>query len=153
MASCGYSLSSKSNPHISTVAVPLFENETLEKGIEEILTQEIIDVLQENRQLQLTDEKRSDSVIYGTIIEYKRTPYSYDSNENVQQYKIEIIARVEYEDRKNQKTLWSQPRMLGWGTYFAVPVDGQQVEEEVDAQQRAVEKLAEDIKTKTVEGW
>ncbi|NNE08196.1 MAG: hypothetical protein HKN20_06500 [Gemmatimonadetes bacterium] len=118
-----------------------------------MLTEEIIAVLQQNQQLKLTDEKRADSVIYGTIVDYKRTPYSYDSGENVQQYKVEIFARVEYEDRKKQKTLWKAPRMLGWSTYFALPVAGEEVEEEVDAQQRAVEKLAEDIKTKTVEGW
>ncbi len=151
--SCGYGLSSKLNPHIKTVAVPLFENVTLEKGIEEMVTDELIDVLQENRQLTITGERSADSVILGKIIEYKQTPYSYDANEEVQEYKVEIIVRVEYDDRKKRKTLWKEERMLGWGTYFVIETAGQEVEEESDAQLRAAQMLAEDIKTKTVEGW
>lgn len=141
------------NPHIKTVAVPIFENVTLEKGVEEMLTSEIINVLQENRQLSITAERNADSVILGKITHYRQTPFSYDASEAVQEYKVEIIARVEYEDKKKRKTLWSEERILGWGTYFVVETAGQEVEEEEDAQQRAVEMIAEEIKTKTVEGW
>lgn len=135
------------------MAVPIFENETLEKGIEEALTAEIIDVLQENRTLTLTQERNADSVLLGRIREYKRTPYSYDTAENVQEYKVDIIISVEYEDRKKRKTLWKEERMHQWATYFVVATPGHEVEEEEDAQLRAIRKLAEDIKTKTVEGW
>jgi hypothetical protein len=133
--------------------VPIFANETLEKGIEERLTSEIIDVLQENRSLTLTQERTADSVLLGKVVDYRRTVSSYNQSEEVQEYKVEIIISVEYEDRKKRKTLWKEDRMLGWSTYFVVPVSGQEVEEEEDAQLRAIEKLAEDIKTKTVEGW
>ncbi len=153
MLSCGYGLSSKMNPHIKTVAVPIFENVTLEKGVEEMLTSEIINVLQENRQLSITAERRADSVILGEITHYRQVPFSYDTSEEVQEYKVEIIARVEYEDKKKRKTLWSEERILGWATYFVTETAGQEVEEEEDAQQRAVEMIAEEIKTKTVEGW
>lgn len=150
---CGYSLSGKSNPHIKTIAVPIFENESLEKGIEETLTSEVIDVLQENRTLTLTNERNADSVILGRITDYKRTPYSYDAGENVQEYKVEIFVNVEYDDVKKRKTLWQDPRMHGWSTYFVVATPGHEVEDESAAQLRAIQKLAEDIKTKTVEGW
>jgi len=87
------------------------------------------------------------------VIEYQRAPSSYDQNEEVQEYKISIVIAVEYEDRVKGKTLWTEPRMLGWATYYVVPAPGHEVEEEEDAQLRAIEKLAEDIKTRTVEGW
>jgi len=125
----------------------------LEKGLEETLTAEIIDVIQENRSLTLTQERNADSVLLGKVVDYRRTVSSYDQNEEVQEYKVEIMISVEYEDRKKRKTLWKEDRMLGWSTYFVVPVSGQEVEEEEDAQLRAIQKLAEDIKTKTVEGW
>lgn len=87
------------------------------------------------------------------MIEYQRAPSSYDQNEEVQEYKISILIAVEYEDRVKGKTLWTEPRMLGWSTYYVVPAAGHEVEEEADAQLRAIQKLAEDIKTRTVEGW
>ena len=121
--------------------------------MEEILTTEIIDVLQENRTLSLTNERNADSVLLGRIIDYRRSVSSYDANEEVQEYKVEIFVSVEYEDRVKRKTLWKEPRMHGWATYYVVPVAGAEVEEEEDAQLRAARKLAEDIKTKTVEGW
>jgi hypothetical protein len=150
---CGYGLSTRTNPHIKTVAVPLFQNDTLEKGIEEALTAKLIDVLQENRALTLTSERSADSVIHGKIVEYQRAPSSYDQNEEVQEYKVSIVVTVEYEDLVKRKTLWTEPRMLGWSTYFVVPTAGHEIEEEEDAQTRALAKLAEDIKTRTVEGW
>ncbi|MFH1278757.1 MAG: LptE family protein [Candidatus Eisenbacteria bacterium] len=150
---CGYGVSGKTNPHIKTIAVPIFQNDTLEKGIEETLTAEIIDVLQENRTLTLTQERNADSVLLGRIVDYKRTPYSYDTSENVQEYKVDILIAVEYEDRKKRKTLWKEDRMHQWATYFVVAAPGHDVEEEEDAQLRAIQKFAQDIKTKTVEGW
>jgi hypothetical protein len=150
---CGYALSSKTNPHIKTIAVPLFQNESLEKGIEETLTGEIIDVLQENRTLTLTKEKNADSVLHGKILEYQRAPYSYDRNETVQEYKITIIISAEYEDRVKRKILWSEPRLLGWSTYSVVGTPGSGASDEPGAQLLAIQKLAEDLKTRTVEGW
>jgi hypothetical protein len=150
---CGYALSSKTNPHIKTIAVPLFQNESLEKGIEETLTGEIIDVLQENRTLTLTKEKNADSVLHGKILEYQRAPYSYDQNETVQEYKITIILSAEYEDRVKRKILWSEPRLLGWSTYSVVGTPGSGASDEAGAQLLAIRKLAEDLKTRTVEGW
>lgn len=153
ITSCGYSVSGKSNPHIQTIAIPIFENETLETGVEDILTNVLIDVIQENRSLTLTSERNADSVLLGKITGYRRTVYTYDAGENVQAYKVEIAVAVEYEDRKKRKTLWKEARMIGWSTYYVVDVPGEVVEEEEAAQIRAAEKLAEDIKTKTVEGW
>ena len=118
-----------------------------------MITSEVIDVLQENRALTLTQERNADSVLLGKIVDYRRSVYSYNSNEEIQEYKVEIILSVEYEDRKKRKTLWKEERMLGWATYFVVSAPGQEIEEEEDAQIRAAQKLAEDIKTKTVEGW
>ncbi len=113
----------------------------------------MIDVIQENRALTLTQERNADSVLLGKITDYRRSVYSYNSNEEIQEYKVEIFLSVEYEDRKKRKTLWKEGRMHGWSTYFVVAAPGQEIEEEEDAQIRAAQKLAEDIKTKTVEGW
>jgi len=118
-----------------------------------MLTSELIDVLQENRALSLTQARNADSILHGKILEYKRSPYSYDENEEVQEYKIEMVIAVEYEDRKKRKILWTEPRMHQWSTYFVVATAGNEAEDEEDAQLRAIQKLAEDIKTKTVEGW
>ncbi len=92
-------------------------------------------------------------MIHGKIVDYQRAPSSYDQNEEVQEYKVSIVVAVEYEDLVKRKTLWTEPRMLGWSTYFVVAAAGHEIEEEGDAQARALAKLAEDIKTRTVEGW
>lgn len=85
-------------------------------------------------------------MILGTIERYDRTPYSYDKDQNVQEYRVELTLRVSYEDRTKNKVIWEESAMRPWGTYKAE-------EDEIQGQDRAIAKAAEDILIKTVRGW
>lgn len=153
VSGCGYSFSARTNPHIQTIAVPIFENKTLEKGIEQQLADGITDAFLADKKLRVVEEKDADSVILGSIEHYQRTPYSYDRDQNVQEYKVEIIMRVAYEDRKKSKVLWEESAMRPWGTYSVSSSLPDGVEEEGAAVERAIAQAAQDILIKTVQGW
>ena len=153
LAGCGYSLSSRTNPHITSIAVPIFENKTLEKGIEERLSDGITDAFLNDKKLRVVKEKDADSVILGTIERYDRTPFTYDKNQNVQEYKVTMTLHVVYEDRKKNRVVWEEKAMSAWGTYSASPLLPGGIEEEDAGQERAIQKAADDILIKTVQGW
>jgi outer membrane lipopolysaccharide assembly protein LptE/RlpB len=147
---CGYSFSSRTNPHIKTIAVPIFQNTTLERGIEQRIADRVVDAFLADKSLRVVEEKDADSVILGTIERYDRSPYSYDTSQNVQEYKIELTLHVTYEDRTKNKVVWEERVMRSWGTYS---VSTDLPEEESMGQDRAIDKAAQDILIKTVRGW
>ncbi len=153
LISCGYSFSARTNPHIKTIAVPIFQNKTLEKGVEQRLADGVADAFLEDKSLRVVEEKDADSVILGTIERYDRSPYSYDKSQAVQEYKVEFVLRVSYEDRTKNKVVWEETALRPWGTYSVSSALAGGIEEEIVAQDRAIEKAAQDILIKTVRGW
>ena len=134
--------------HIKTVAVPLLGNETTwEYGIKEKLTDAIIDAFTGDNTLRVESERNADSILRASIISIKEVPFTYDQEEQVQEYKMQIYLRIQFEDVRKKKVIWEEGAMEGWGTYAT---EGEEWENGID---RAIEKLASDIVNKTVAGW
>ena len=144
-----YSTSGSMLPsHIRTVAVPLFQNETTwEFGIKEQLTDAVIEAFTRDNTLRVEGERNADAIVRATITAIKEVPFTYDREERVQEYKMQIVLRIRFEDVKQRRTLWEEQSMEGWGTYSTADEEWQAG---ID---RAIEKLASDIVNKTVAGW
>lgn len=154
-AGCGYySTTSGSLPsHIKTVAVPLFENEetrTLLYGVEEQLTDAVIERLTSQSSLQVVDPRISDSIVRGKIVEVHEEPYTYTADERAQQWKIRIVVAVTYEDVKKKKVRWEDKRLEGWGVYESVSEDPSERDTGVQA---AIQMIADEIADRTVGAW
>jgi len=149
---CGiYSFSGSGLPsHIRTVAVPVFENRTTEIGIRENLTDAVTEALVTDGRLRVVGPETADSVIKGTVVDYREQAYTYDRSENVQEYIVRIYVDISYEDIKNRTAIWEERRMEGWGTYDVSISPPEEIE---TARERAIAKLAEDIVNKTLSGW
>jgi predicted nucleic-acid-binding protein len=145
---CGYGLSPKMATHIKSVAVPTFQNQTLEYGLEEEITQAVIDTFTEDNNLRVVSEDRADSVVYGVIKAYKRRVAGFSAQEIANEYEIAIIIDVVVRDRVKSKELWKEDALARTTNYF---VD--QVESESDGRRQAVKQIAEDIVSRTVQGW
>jgi len=145
---CGvYSFSGSGVSGIKTIAVPLFDNQTDQYGIREDLTTNIANRFVQDNTLKVVNEKIADSILRGTITKYTREAYTYDENENVKEYIVRIWVNASFEEKKNNKVIWKEDNVQGWGIYSA------QDETEDMGRQRALDKLAEDIVNKTVKGW
>ncbi len=147
-AGCGvYTFSGSGLSGISTIAVPLFDDQTGEYGMREALTEKIADRFVQDNTLKVVNEKTADSVLRGVITRYSRESHTFDEQENVREYIVRIWVRVSFDEKKDKKTIWKEESLLGWGIYSA------QDETEDMGKERAIEKLAEDIVNKTVKGW
>jgi hypothetical protein len=151
---CGYGFSSSVLPgHIRTVAVPLMENRSARGGLDAALANSLTEAFIDNNTLSVVPERNADSMVEGTILEYRRQPFSVDANENVLEYKVEIFIAAQFVDLRKNKVIWEEPRMSQWDTYNFVEVGGQPAETENDGINRALAKLTVDILNRTVEGW
>lgn len=144
---CGvYSFSGSMSSGIESIAVPVFENESVEYGVAEELTTGIIDRFVEDNTLKVRSRSNADAVLEGVIVKYERVAYTYDEGDKVQEYKVNIVARIGL--RKSDGSLvWEDQSMTGYGIFNAA------TELEEDGKSRAIEKIAEDIVNKTVKDW
>ncbi len=165
VSGCGYYSTSATGggTSLKSIAVPLFKNETLEAGLEETVTRAVVDAFVADNHLAVVSETEAESILWGTIADYRRIPFSFDAAGAVSEYKLEIVARVEYEDRKHTKTLWTENDLRAWATYqldTAAPTDtgestttDEAAASEDAARDNAVDKLSRELIAKTLGGW
>ena len=146
-----YSFSPAVRTHISTIAVPVLVNETLEYGAEQGLTDAIISEFADDNTLRVVSELDADSIIRGTVAIYERPVISYDASGNPREYRVRVVAHLSYEDLTKNETVWEDD-VEGWAVYSVAGDVGQLTSEE-DARAVAFEKLAQDVLSKTVQGW
>jgi hypothetical protein len=145
---CGYySFTGASAGHLRSVAVPPFENRTAEFGIAESLTQSLIDAFTVEGTLKVRGLSSADAVLYGTVVRIDDRPSAFTADETVEQYKVTVTVRLRFEDRVKGKVAWEES-MSQFGLYpTGNSADRQRGIED------AMEKLSEDILSKTVSGW
>ncbi|MBL7074964.1 LptE family protein [candidate division KSB1 bacterium] len=150
MLGCGYYSFSGSIPsHIKTVAVPLFEDQTTEYGVKEKLTNAVIDAFIADNTLKIVDQRKADSIVLGTILRIEDPPYTFDEEEKVQDYRLNIYVNVEFLDVKKNKTLFEE-KLLGWDTYSALENIEEERQQAIDV---AIKNLTDDILNKAISGW
>lgn len=145
---CGsYSFSGSTIPaHIKTVAVPLFEDETAEIGIDQSLTDGLIDAITQDNTLKVSGPRGGDSIIKGTILRVEERAGQYDESETASDFRVTLTVKIVFEDVQKRKTLWEET-FRHWGSY-----DNSETTRD-DGIQEATEKIITDIVNRMVSGW
>lgn len=149
LLSCSpYSFSGSSVPgHIKTIAIPLLENNTAEFGLTEQVTDALLDDFIKENILQIVDQDDSDSVMRGTILKVSDVPYTFNENEEVQEFRVTISAKIVWYDNLNQINLF-EGNIKGWGVYAASTP-----EDRIEGLDAAVERLVTEVLNQTLSGW
>ncbi|MBN1504311.1 MAG: LptE family protein [Candidatus Eisenbacteria bacterium] len=151
--SCGYTASSSLPGHIKSIAIPVFKNETLEYRIEEEITNAVIEKFVADNRLRVVSEKDAASVLLGTVTGYQRRVFSYSASEEAQEYEVTVKVAVEFKDASSGRIIWKDESLVTSARYFALDMAGQKAQTEQEGRLPAVAFLANDILTRTVEGW
>jgi hypothetical protein len=119
--SCGYRLvgtGSMLPKDIKTVTIPVFTNQTLEYGIETVLTNDLMDEFAGRGNLKVIDDKTADSELIGIIKNYKTTVLTYDSYGNPQQYRVEIGVSVTFTNKIDNTILFKDENITKTEVYI-----------------------------------
>ena len=143
-----YSVSGSLPSHIKTAAVPLFDNETVEPGIVEEVTETVINAIISNGAMKVVGESQADAVVNGTIMNVRDEADTYSRSEQAKQFKIRIFADVRFFDRRKNRVIWEEKGLEGWARYDASSPTARE-----DAKKEALKMLAGLIIDKTVAGW
>jgi hypothetical protein len=152
LAGCShYGFSSSVKTHISTIAIPVLVNETLEYGVEQGVTEALIAEFTEDNAMRVVGEKEADSILRGVVVLYERPVISYDASGDPREYKVRVVAKLSYEDLTRNEIVWEDD-VEGWAVY-SEGGEGGDLSTEDEAKEYAFEKLAQDVLSKTVQGW
>ncbi len=117
MAGCGYGLvggGSSLPKNVHTISIPTFTNSSKEPGIERQFTQTLREEFIKDGRLKVADSVKADWRLTGEIKRYSLKPVSFDSQDNVTGYWIEMALIMELTDRKNRKTIFKQKFNPRW---------------------------------------
>ena len=111
-----YSMAGSIPANINNVYIPLIENDTAEFEIAENLTSKITQEIALQNILKITNNSDSDSSILGVITNASDGPFSFDNNEQVDEYRFSINVKIIWVDNDNEKNL-IEKTFTGFGNY------------------------------------
>lgn len=139
-------------PHIKTIAVRPFANETSQAVIGNKLWLATTDeFIRDGRIRYMDDEKKADGVVVGSIKQYRETELSHDANLVPLEYQLWVVMDLKFLDVKNNQYLWEEPAIEQKLRYFAETSPGGKTTEE--AREELWDRFASDIVRRTVEGF
>ena len=156
LGSCAYSTSPALLPsHLKTIAIPSFENETSEYTLEQDITNAVVQRFVQDNHLKVVDERSAQSVIKGKITAYRNSVFgiSAGTTNRAQEYRVTITVSVVFKDVVKNRELWSEEHIEKTANYYPTPVPGQPAKTELDGRKEAITKIAEEILTRSVQGW
>ena len=153
VSGCGYTASpALLPPHLKTVAIPVFENGTPEARLEEEITNAVILRFVQDNHLKVVDEKSANSVIRGKVTQFKDAVFGFTNQATSNEYRVTIAVEVTFKDMVKNRELWSG-EIVKTANYYVVDVPGQKAQTPLDGRQEAINKISDEILSRSVEGW
>ncbi|MEC9372498.1 MAG: LPS assembly lipoprotein LptE [Planctomycetota bacterium] len=146
----GYTLESTFDQGVRSIAVPVFENETYNHGIEIRLTEAIIKEMRRNTPWEVRSSGAA-TTLRGAVtgVGLRKLATNRDSG-LVEELAVEIEVAFEWSDNRSGETLVAKRAYRGAGTF--VPAHGVQ-ERLATGEQAAIEALAQDIVSELRSTW
>ena len=119
VSGCGYSYAySRLSEDYSTIAVPAFKNKSFEPDIQILVTNLLIRELQVDGRFRIVDDPAAaDLVLTGAITDFEARAITFNTRDNIGQFKITILANASLEDTRTGKTIWQNNRLRGADFY------------------------------------
>lgn len=143
-------------PDIRTVHVPVFESESLRRNLGERLTEAVVKELERRSPYKVVGPGEADSVLSGRITRESKRVTGLTRNSDVRSYDSDFVVQVRWVNRRGEVLLQQAnlpvPQAILETTANAnfIPEAGQSL---ATAQQRALERLAQDIVSQLETWW
>ncbi len=164
LAGCGYTTRSMILNKYRTIYIPPFVNKvdiTSETDVgskykiyrpllETDITKAVVDKFLFDGNLKPTDSQTADLTLKGELTEFRKDPLRYDDNDDVLEYRVNIVTNLILWDNKEDKLVWEEKGFTGDASYI---VSGTGATSETQAISDAIADLARRIVERAVEEW
>lgn len=164
LSGCGYTTRSMASTKYRTIYITPFENKTnitnstdaenkyriYRPGVETDITRTVNNRFLFDGNLKPLREEAADLILKGELIDFRKDTLRYDNNNNVSEYRINLVVNISLWDREENKMLWEENSFTGDTTYF--PTGNQSITED-QAVTNALNDLSRRIVERAVEQW
>ena len=148
---CGYHAGGLYDESISTVAVPIFENRTFERGVEFDITEALAKEIESTTPYKVTGESSSDTVLTGTITRVERRALSRQIGTGLpQEVQVVVVASFEWKNLRTGQIVRKRGRIEGTAEYVPTQPVGEPFE---TARRGAIQGLAREIVSTMRQDW
>lgn len=150
LSGCSYSVYSNSLPHLKTVMITSFENESDEFELEEEIKKELISRFDKDGRLRVVT-LQPDCLIEGTIMDYSRKIDTYDE-QGIEEYNIRILFKISFTDLTRDEVIWQKDSLI-LSEVYSENSETALFKDEEAARNSIYEKLFLEIMKNTLEQW
>ena len=148
LSGCGYHFPGQSGAlpaGVEKLYIPLFVNKTAEPQLENKITSRVSEVFSRNSKIsQVENPSDAEAILLGTVSGYQTRALSYDSNDDIGEYRSTMIVDAVLRQIETEQLLWEGT--VNWSAEYRADKD-KSVQE--DLEQQAIDeitlRLAEEI--------
>lgn len=156
LVGCGYHFPGKNGVlpgGVTSVYLPLFANRTAEPQLENLLNNDVSEVFSRNPNiLQVESQQLAEAILEGTILSYQTKAISYDSHDDISEYRITVSVSVHLRSVVDGRLLW-QGKVAWDDEYLAADDKTVQEDLEHDAAQEISLRIAEEILSRLLDDF
>lgn len=164
LAGCGYTTRSMISSEYKTIYIPPFANRIditrdsdvsnryriYKPNLETDVSKAVVSKFLWDGNLKPVKEGNADLILKGELTEFRRDPVRYDDNDNVLEYRINVVVSLTMSKGKDGSLVWQENGFTGDYTYF---VSGPAAKSDDTAVSEAVTDLSRRIVERAVEQW
>lgn len=153
--SCGYTRAGRGvnlPPDIRRIAIPTFRNDTMESGIEALLTEALRRRFLLHHFVELTDVDKADAVVVGVIRTFRNKAISFSRSDYAVEYRATIGARVKLV-LPDGTILWRDRKLSQVAEYLSTPDIFETEANKNAAIDEIILKMARDIHDRVFDGF
>jgi len=164
LSACGYTTRSMIRDKFRTIHIKPFVNKiditretdtatrykVYKPMLETDITKSVINKFLFDGNVRPVAEDSADLILKGELVEFRRDPLRYTDNDDVEEYRINLVVNLSLWDKKENKLVWEEKNFTGDATYF---VSGSQAKSEDVAINDAISDLSRRIVERVVEQW
>lgn len=151
VTACYYSTSQGSRAgDIRNIVIPLFDNLTVETGIQETLTDRVIEKFLTNGEFRIVDLRQADAAIIGVITAFQQESVAFSEGTQAREDRLWIVVDVRFETVDTKEVIWEEKQLRHFGDYAIDTGTDSDLEPALDT---AIEKMADEILNQSISGW
>lgn len=152
VSACGvYSTKGRTAGDIKKIAVPSLANETAEPDIEIEITNNLRSGIIRDNTLKVVPEEEADAVLEGTVVEYRNTPFTFNTTDlQAEQYRLVIGLVASLFNPKDNTYIWKDRRIDAHSDYYLETATERDYDK---ALEEVYKDLVEGILNATVQEW
>jgi hypothetical protein len=105
MCGCGYSNKSLISRNISSIHIPIFENNTFRRGIEFDLTKAVKNEVMSKTNLRIVGKDYADVILHGTVKEFTERTITQGFRDSLVEGQMTLFVDIELVDKRTGRTL------------------------------------------------